>query len=263
MSQISITVPRDDETALIAAGTFFLTLAGKVPALELDNADPVEKFEAAETNDVADKFMKLDESGSWVDPATTTEQPAPPPPPPPVTEAPPVGKPAIAVPELAKDSTGALIPHDTRIHAGSAAVLKDGTWRLKRGVDAELVKAVEDELKALVANGPVETLSAAPPPPPPEQQTTSAPEGGQQPAPPPPPPPEQQTQPAPPPPPAGVPTTFPEFLQAVTPMMSSGAIKKEDIDQAVANQGKPGVDKTPHLMANLDLIPGVWAELTA
>jgi len=48
--------------------------------------------------------------------------------------------------ELAKSSTGHMIPWDERIHSGSRTVLKDGSWKLKRNVDPELVKTVESEL---------------------------------------------------------------------------------------------------------------------
>lgn len=42
------------------------------------------------------------------------------------------------------------IPWDKRIHAGSKAKLKDGTWRLKRNIEDDLVKEVKAELKQKV-----------------------------------------------------------------------------------------------------------------
>jgi hypothetical protein len=43
------------------------------------------------------------------------------------------------------------IPHDERIHSSPAKQTAKGFWRKKRGVSDELVKQVEDELKAKVA----------------------------------------------------------------------------------------------------------------
>lgn len=43
------------------------------------------------------------------------------------------------------------LPWDERIHAGSKALKADGYWKAKRGVDPELVKQVEAELRAVMA----------------------------------------------------------------------------------------------------------------
>ena len=42
-------------------------------------------------------------------------------------------------------------PWDERIHAGTKAKLKDGTWRQKRGVDPALVEQVKAELAGAAA----------------------------------------------------------------------------------------------------------------
>jgi len=88
---------------------------------------------------------------------------------------------------LAKSSTGRMIPWDERIHSGNKTVLKDGSWKLKRGIDMDLVRDIEAELEipgvaepagiqsesaseATPPPGAVEALNAiksiAPPPPP-------------------------------------------------------------------------------------------------
>lgn len=64
------------------------------------------------------------------------------------------------------------LPWDDRIHSGSKAVNKDGTWRYRKGVQEHVVTAVEAELKGRLltpATPPapaatVETVAAAPVP---------------------------------------------------------------------------------------------------
>jgi len=258
MTQISLTVPSDDERALVAAGTFFLTLAGKVPALELDDAPEaiqgptittIDTVRVAESikEKLPDAFLKLDESGEWVDPtAEPTEED---------TEvAGAVGDLDPTVESKFQDALGRAVeavgdldandlPWDPRIHSSSKAKNKDGTWRYKRGVNKDAVATVEAELKGLLST-PVA------PPPPPVQETAA----------PPPPPPAQETV-APPPPVEGV--TVPAFLQLVTANIVAKKWTREEIEQAIVNQGVPGVEKIPHLMAHKDLIPKVLEELNA
>lgn len=50
------------------------------------------------------------------------------------------------------------LPWDARIHAGNRAKIADGSWRRRRGVDAELVTTVEAELRALMAAPGAEQL---------------------------------------------------------------------------------------------------------
>ena len=51
------------------------------------------------------------------------------------------------------DSKG--MPWDERIHAGTKAKNKDGSWKAKRGVDDATFAAVEQELRSRVAAAPV------------------------------------------------------------------------------------------------------------
>lgn len=85
------------------------------------------------------------------------------------------------------------LPWDARIHAGTQAKNKDGTWRNKRGVDPELLESVTAELKR-VQSMPIG--QPAPPPPPPA----------------PPAPPAPPEPPAPPAAPEAPPATAPELL---------------------------------------------------
>jgi len=58
-----------------------------------------------------------------------------------------VNVPATQAPvgDVEVDSEG--LPWDKRIHASSRNTVKDGTWRIKRGVSDEVVKEVKDELR--------------------------------------------------------------------------------------------------------------------
>lgn len=69
--------------------------------------------------------------------------------------------------DLAKSSTGAMIPWDARIHANSKAVNKDGSWKIRKGADrATTVPQVEQELlQVMVAPTPTVTEDVPPPPP--------------------------------------------------------------------------------------------------
>lgn len=60
----------------------------------------------------------------------------------------------------ATDKTGA--PWDARIHSSSKALIADGTWRLKRGVDKSLLKAGGAAGVAVVVPPPPFTVNPAP-----------------------------------------------------------------------------------------------------
>lgn len=100
-------------------------------------------------------------------------------------------------PPPVKDSRG--LPWDGRIHASSMATNADGSWRNKRGVDKDLLAAVEAELEgrteAMAA--PASLGDLVPPPPPAEPASL-----GDAPLVPPPPAPAEAAPPPPPPAPA-------------------------------------------------------------
>ena len=105
------------------------------------------------------------------------------PPPPPQGDAPStaVAAPSTSVPaappatsptpqtEIQRDKNG--LPWDERIHSGSRAMNKDGSWRARKGVAEALVTQVEAELRAgapaSVPAPPAPPASAGTPPPPP------------------------------------------------------------------------------------------------
>lgn len=138
------------------------------------------------------------------------------------------------------------LPWDVRIHSSSKAKIKDGTWKLKRGLDAAYVEEIKAELKQ-VMNIPA---PAATTPPPPQPQDTNAfsvgtvnklieaGNGG--------------TAIAPPPPaaePAKI-TTFAQLARAITE-------KKIDNATVSAVLNAYGIGSMPLLAPRPDLIPGV------
>jgi len=101
---------------------------------------------------------------SYIDPSqafATTQSDVPPPPPPATTG------------EV--DSEG--MPWDGRIHTSAHTKVANGTWKLARGVDKELVEAIKAEhlgnatsvimTNVNTAEQPVEPITNVPPPPPP------------------------------------------------------------------------------------------------
>lgn len=118
------------------------------------------------------------------------------------------------------------LPWDARIHAGTQAKNKDGTWRNKRGVDPKLLESVTAELKR-VQSMPIG--QPAPPPPP----ATPAPPA----------PPAPSAPPAPPAPPAAPeapPATAPELLAwaartGKTPAQCAAACKSIGLVDAEGN----------------------------
>jgi hypothetical protein len=87
---------------------------------------------------------------------------------------------------VALDARG--LPWDERIHSGGRAIVKDGTWRAKRGVPEALVNQVEAELRREYPAPAAAAAAAAASVPEPPAPPASVPE-----------------PPAPPAPPAGVP----------------------------------------------------------
>lgn len=145
------------------------------------------------------------------------------------------------------------LPWDERIHAGSRVKVADGSWRIKRGVDAALVAQVESELKALMAvPGPVAVLAAPPTPPAPFAVTVAGVS------------PELPTAiavvPPPPPPTADSKTAFIAMLKKATNAIQSGKLTQEQLVSAVISQGVPSIA----LLGNrLDLVPAVSATIDA
>jgi len=139
-------------------------------------------------------------------------------------------------PEAPKFDTDGL-PWDERIHAATKTTTQDGRWKKKRGVDAELVMAVESELRNSEGCEPlgvdeddryktlVEDRAAAVTPPPP-----------------------------PPPPPPASDMTFAELIKGIT----ENQINPDTVLKAIQSVGLANAGE---LFARPDLIPQVAREL--
>jgi len=92
------------------------------------------------------------------DTQATTSQPSSAPPPPAPPAVPLVSTAAQATNNpVPVDKEG--LPWDARIHSSSRAIIADGTWKLRRGVDVTEVSVVKDQLRQLM------DVPHAPPPP--------------------------------------------------------------------------------------------------
>ena len=129
------------------------------------------------------------------------------------------------------------IPWDNRIHAASKTQCKDGTWKLRPGVDKDLVAQVKAQLRGVqelpVPAPPVADPAAAlfaPPPPPPPAPTA----------------------------PADCPATFAELIKALTPRLTAGTLTADQVNAACQTVGLATCNL---LAARQDLIPAVWSQL--
>jgi len=243
-NHISVTVPREDKPGLIAAATMLLTLAGKVPNLELDDAPEAPAVETAAPEAPAVEIAAPEAPEA---PAVETAAPEAPEAP----EAPVAEQPAAPAAELDKDN----LPWDGRIHASSKKQNADGRWKKRRGISVEEIQKVEDELKALMAipagAAPEAPEAPAAAPEAPEAPTT-APEAPEAPA-------AAPDAPEAPAAPASSPTTFPEFLKATSKLIVD---KKTTVEAVNAICAKKGI-QTMHLVGRReDLIPELWAEIS-
>lgn len=128
-----------------------------IVTLNSDNPADAELIERLFAPAVPAVQMSLD-----LPPAVQTEAPA--------TETFPLPPFALPEPPATPPSVDAAgLPWDARIHSESKATVADGTWRKRRGVDPELVKQVEAELRgepAVAATPEVTEPSASIPVPP-------------------------------------------------------------------------------------------------
>lgn len=200
----------------------------------------------------------------------------PPPPLPPVPPAPiataPAGitanLPLAPVPVGADEFDASGVPFDGRIHQKAKSKKKDGTWKIRKGLDAAIVEAVMRELSPRVRGA-----GTAPPPPSvdtPDTAGASAPV----PLPPPPPPPAHTASLAPPPPPPQEPYPYNDAAQTQSPPLdpfralvakitkarAAQLITGEEVNQSVTAAGCPSLN----LLNNMPhLIPAVEASIDA
>lgn len=152
---------------------------------------------------------------------------------------------APATDDLAADADG--LTWDSRIHSSSKEFNKDGTWRKRRGVNADLVAMVEAELRGLTGTLVDSNLQAIP-----AEHLKSS--DLVNPIPAPKPPVDHSHEGETPVFTATIPTemTFPELLDGVTKAMVAGQLTQARINEAL---NSIGVQALPHLITRTDLIP--------
>lgn len=167
------------------------------------------------------------------------------------------------------DSQG--LPWDGRIHASTRSKVADGTWKMRRGVDEEVVQVVRNELMATMGMEvkpldipspltPPPTQIFAQVPPPPLAEVPAAPFAS------------AAVPPAPPitsltteTPQAGTATTaspseltFPKLMQKITAAFAAKTLDQAAIAGAVQSVGLPSL---PMLASRPDLVPQVATAL--
>lgn len=155
------------------------------------------------------------------------------------------------------DSQG--LPWDGRIHSSNRGKIADGTWKLRRGVDQELVAHVLNELRATMGLEP-KPIDVIPPltPPPTETFKQVPPPPFVPPAAPPAPPLNTLTSETPQ---ATIATgaspseaTFPKLMQKITAAFAAKTLDQNAISEAVKSVGLPSL---PMLASRPELVPQV------
>jgi hypothetical protein len=169
------------------------------------------------------------------DTRASTSQPlsAPPPPAPPAVPSVPTAAQATDNPAPV-DKEG--LPWDARIHSSSRAIIADGTWKLRRGVDPTEVASVKSQLKSLMALPAPET-QAPPPPVPAARSHYLADQPGFQ----------QQV-------------TMTDLIGRMSASIVAGKLTPAQINEACA---KHGVSEFILLSSRPDLVPIIDAEMKA
>ena len=164
------------------------------------------------------------------------------------------------------DASG--LPWDGRIHASTRSKTQDGNWKLRRGVDDDVLAAVSNELRQTMGLVPTEVVPPSPLTPPPAQ-VFSQPEARV------PPPPFAPPVAPPAPPAATLPTeipqagiangaslseamTFPKLMQKITAAFAAKTLDQAAIGAAVQAAGLPSL---PMLASRPDLVPVVATAL--
>lgn len=218
---ISISVPNEPR-AIAAAEMFFKALGGQqcatvnfnmgdkvasLPRVDSTSIDPLQV--APEPTTVFAPPMAPVVVGDSNEPEIVVPAPSPSSP--------------VIIPGVQLDSAGT--PWDSRIHSSSKAFVADGTWRLRRNLDPNILAAVKAELgQAMSAPAPIIPAAPVVPPQPPVAPT------------------------------APVVLTFPGLLQKIT----AAGITKE---QASAAAVKLGLPSFALVATRPDLLPAMAAEL--
>ena len=218
-----------------------------------------------------DPEIEIDAAGNITALTTSVQLPAaaPPAPPAPVAAAPSAGIPAATPlppgPAVAAELDSRGYPWDGRIHASNRAKKIDGSWKNKRGVDANLVVACEAQNKPGNATivAPAAAATAIPAATVPVSSTaTSAPFPPT--APPPPSVPAAPSGATPPAVPSTVtaPIDFRGLMQKIQAMTQAGKLSTDQVNAALAGVGlKP--EEMAQLIGNTLYIASINAAIDA
>lgn len=207
-------------------------------------------------------------------PVMHTDLPPPPPlpfapPPPPVNSATaPAGSTApensalVSAASVADEFDASGVPFDIRIHQKTRNKKKDGTWKIRKGLDDAIVESVMRELAPRIRIGSQPTVTPAPagasapvslPPIPPPPGPAFVP-----------PPPPDTAAFAPPPPPAtagassetqAAPDPFRTLVLKITKARAANRLTPEEVVQSVTGCGCPSLqllNNMPHLIPAVD-----------
>lgn len=144
------------------------------------------------------------------------------------------------------------LPWDGRIHSSARSKIADGTWKMRRGVEDEFVKGIENELRQTMGVPPV-PMAPSPLTPPPATVFSA-------PAAPIPAPPVASIAPPPVVAPVEVATqlTFPKLMQRITAAFAAKTMDQAMIHEAVQAAGLPSL---PMLASRPDLVQTVADKL--
>lgn len=271
---ITLIVPSDNQVALQAAAEMFRVMAAGTPALApaalplTSSGAPLQSAQSEPSIEEAPQNYPAATGEAPPPPAATGKASPPPetatgkaPPPPSETpetapqsaagEAPPPPETAESAPAAAEGAPAAAtivdldsegLPWDVRIHTPKRTKRQgDSTWKLKRGVDQELVVEVKAELKRTVdannaargAAPPAGAATAVGPADTPAGAATAAP---------------------PPPATEGVAAGFPALMVRVTQAKIAGDLTDEQVEAAVKHP-TVGLDNFSLLPNAPDLVP--------
>jgi hypothetical protein len=220
----------------------FLTLAGKIPAIELEDAVPVAPVIRVEPEPVgmftAEELTPVVPlpAPAHVNPAAAAF----------TAPAQPVAPVAPTVTGVELDPDG--LPWDARIHAGTKGKNQDGRWKKKKGIDAAIIAEVEAELRAVMGAPVAEVVVPAPVPVVPVAEVVA-------------PAPVPVVPVAPVVAPVAAtetPADFPAFLRAASGRVRDGLITTPDLNVIV---NRHGVANMQLLGSRPDLIPQIWADV--
>jgi hypothetical protein len=157
------------------------------------------------------------------------------------TVIPPPPPPNVAPAGTLLDKDG--LPWNATIHASTRTQTADGRWKMKRGVEADVVARVTAEMRAVMAGAPAAPAVAVIPPPPPPPAMSIAPTAVT--------PGDGVTASATPPAPE---MTWPLLCQRITTDMSAGTLTTERLKEVLEAQG---LLSFPLLVTFPDRIPAV------